>query len=126
VNLGSVLFAVADTPVEPTPELRLAKIPELAFISVPPFKIIGRIHLLPERDLRQALDELHGRFVPVTDATFWSDTVGEAKQSAVMVAFNHDRAQILAPHKEVDPWAGLPRAPGSVAGSGETGEPGAG
>jgi hypothetical protein len=122
VNLAAVLFAVADTPVEPTPELRTIKIHEQAFISVPPFKIIGQIYLLPERDLRQALDELTGAFVPVTQASFWSDTVGEARQSAMMVAFNHNRAQILAPHREVDPWAGLSRAPDGVAGEAPVGE----
>jgi len=114
VNLGAVLFAVVDTPVEPTPELRTVKVVEQAYISVPPFKIVGRIHLLPERDLRLALEELTGGFVPVTEASFWSDTVGEAKQSALMVAFNHSRAQILAPHREVDPWAGLDRSAGAV------------
>jgi hypothetical protein len=115
VNLGAVLFAVADTPVEPTPELRTVKISEQAFISVPPFKIVGKIYLLPERDLREALGELTGAFIPVTEASYWSDTVGEARQSAKMVAFNHARAQILAPHREVDPWAGLSRAPEGAA-----------
>jgi hypothetical protein len=112
VNLGSVLFAVADTTVEATPELRLVKIPEQAFISVPPFRIVGNIHLPPEQNMRLALGELIGRFVPVTDATFWSDTVGEAKTSAVMVAVNHARAQILAPHTDIDPWVGLDRSVG--------------
>lgn len=112
VNLGSVLFAVADTTVEPIQELRLKKIPEQAFISVPPFRIVGNIHLPPEQNMRLALGELTGRFVPVTDATFWSDTVGEAKQSAVMVAVNHSRAQILAPHTDIDPWVGLDRSVG--------------
>jgi hypothetical protein len=120
VNLASVLFAVADTPVEPTPELRLAKVREEAFISVPPFKITGHIHLLPERNLRDALGELTGGFIPVTEATYWSDTVGEAKQTAIALAFNHSRAQILAPHREVDPWAGLDRAPAVSASSGAT------
>jgi hypothetical protein len=109
VNLNAVLFAVADTPVEPVPELRTPKIPERALISVPPFKVVGRIHLMPERDLRDALTELTGHFLPVTDATYWSDTVGEARQTAQMVAVNHERAQILAPFKETDPWAGLDR-----------------
>jgi hypothetical protein len=110
VNLGTVLFAVADTSVEPLPELRMPKIPEQALISVPPFRITGRIHLMPERDLREALGELTGRFIPVTEATYWSDIVGEARTVAPMVAFNHSRAQILAPHREVDPWAGLDRS----------------
>jgi hypothetical protein len=28
-----------------------------------------------------------------------------------MVAVNHARAQILAPHQEIDPWVGLDPAP---------------
>jgi hypothetical protein len=110
VNLASVLFAVADEVVEPTPELRMPKITEQAFITVPPFRVVGTIHLPPEQNMRLALNELTGRFLPVTDATFWSDTVGEGKQSAVMVAVNHSRAQILAPHTDVDPWVGLDRS----------------
>jgi hypothetical protein len=105
VNLGTVLFAVADDVVEPAPELRTMKVSEQALITIPPFRITGRIHLLPERNLIDALGELTGRFVPVTDAAYWSDTVGEARQLATMVAVNHSRAQILAPHREMDPWA---------------------
>jgi len=116
VNLGAVLFAVADSPIEPRPDLRTPKVPEMALISIPPFKITGRIHLLPERDLHEALAELTGNFVPVTDATYWSDTVGEARATAPMIAFNHSRAQILAPHTEIDPWAGVNR--GDTTGTG--------
>jgi len=117
VNLDAVLFVVSDTTVEPRPDLRTPKVTEQAMISIPPFRIIGHIYLLPERDLHDALGELRGRFVPVTDATFWSDTVGEARTSAPMIAFNHNRAHILAPHREVDPWAGLDRS--GEAGSSE-------
>jgi hypothetical protein len=114
VNLAAVLFAVGDSPVQPVPELRTPKIPEQALISIPPFRITGRIHLLPERDLRESLEELTGRFLPVTEATYWSDSVGEARTSAPLIAFNHSRAQILAPHREVDPWAGIVRGPAEV------------
>jgi len=107
INLGAVLFAVADTTVEALPELRTPKTPELAHISIPPFKVLGHIHLLPIGDLRGALRELTGRFLPVTDATYWSDSLGEGRQTAPIVAVNHARAQILAPHRVVDPWAGL-------------------
>jgi hypothetical protein len=109
VNLNAVLFAVADTMIEPRADLRTPKVPELAMISIPPFRIVGRIHILPERDLREALGELTGRFIPITEATYWSDTIGEARLTAPMVAINHERAQIFAPHREVDPWAGLNR-----------------
>jgi hypothetical protein len=119
INLASVLFAVAESPVDPAPELRTPKIAEQAMISVPPFKVTGRIHLLPERSLRDALSELTGHFLPITDATYWSDTLGEARATAPLVAVNHERAQILAPHQYVDPWAGLDRPASAPGPSGE-------
>jgi uncharacterized protein DUF6812 len=115
VNLASVLFAIADAPVESAPEMRTPKVQEEALISIPPFKIIGQIHLMPEHNLRDALAQLTGRFVPVTDATYWSDTLGEARTSSALVAFNRSRAQILAPHRAVDPWEGIQ---GGAAGGG--------
>lgn len=114
VNLGAVLFAVSDQLVDARPDLRTPKIPEMAMISLPPFRITGRIHLMPERDLHEALSELTGSFIPVTEATYWSDTIGEARATAQLLAFNHSRAHILAPHTEVDPWHGLDRS--AVAG----------
>ncbi len=115
VNLSSVLFAVVNEPVAPAPELRTPKIPEEALISIPPFKVTGHIHLMPERSLRDALSELTGNFLPVTSATFWSDVLDEARSSAELLAVNHERAQILAPHRASDPWVGLDSkpAPGS-------------
>ena len=125
VNLAAVLFAVADSEVETRPDLRTPKVPELALISIPPFRVIGRVHVLPERGLGEALSELTGRFIPVTDAIYWSDSIGEARQTAPMVAVNHHRAQILAPHREVDPWAGIDRSAGAGA-TGAAGAPSAG
>lgn len=107
VNLNSLLFAVTDSIVEPVPELRLVKSAEEALIVVPPFKIVGRIHVLPERGLREALSELTGRFIPVTDALYWSDSLGEPKASASFVAFNHARAHVLASHRPQDPRTGI-------------------
>ncbi len=108
INLASVLFAVADVPVEPSPELRTPKRSAEAIISVPPFRITGTIHLTPgEMSLREALSELASAFIPVTNATYWSDRLGEARRSALLVAVNQRRTQILAEHQEVDPWAGL-------------------
>jgi hypothetical protein len=126
VNLGAILFAVSDTTIETRPDLRTPKVPEMAMISIPPFKITGRIHLLPDRDLREALSELTGAFIPVTDATYWSETAAEARATAAIVAINHHRAQILAPHQAVDPWSGLDRS-GAAGGTGIPGgsaEPG--
>ncbi len=99
VNLAAVLFAVADTDVTTVPELRTPKVSETALISIPPFEVVGRVHLLPERNLREALQELTGRFIPITDATYGSEIVGEPSRSAPMVAVNHARAQILSPYE---------------------------
>jgi hypothetical protein len=107
INLDAVLFAVSDTEVDAVAELRTPKSAEKAIISIPPFKLSGSIHVLPGRDMREALQELQGKFLPLTDVTYWSDTVAEPRTSVHVVAFNHRRAQIMAPHKEVDPWAGM-------------------
>jgi hypothetical protein len=106
VNLAAVLFAVASEPVEPLPELRTPKVPETTLISIPPFSVTGRIHLMPERDVQSALLDLHGRFIPVTEATYWSDSLGEARRTAPMVAVNHARAQILSPYGDDAPTGG--------------------
>ncbi|MFL5679743.1 MAG: hypothetical protein ACJ77B_04000 [Chloroflexota bacterium] len=123
VNLASVLFAVGEDPAAATPEMRTPKIPEQALVSIPPFRIVGRIHLMPEGNLRDALEGLKGRFIPITDATYWSDTIGEARTSAAIVAFNHSRAQIMAPHRIVDPWEGINRSE-AAATAGGSAEPG--
>ena len=46
---GSVLFAVADDSREPRPSCARPRSPRGA-ISIPPFKVTGHIHLLPERE----------------------------------------------------------------------------
>jgi hypothetical protein len=122
VNLATVLFAVSNVVVEATPELRMPKTQSQAIVVVPPFKITGTIHLMPEENFRNALRELTGRFLPVTDATYWSDSLGEPRTTTAVVAVNHDRAQILAPHQVVDPWAGMPAAATGQAGE-TTAEP---
>ena len=104
VNLSTVLFAFAAEEMEARPELRTVKVPQRALISLPPFRIVGEIHLLPERELSEALGQLVGRFVPVTGAAYWSERLGEARTQVQMLAFNHARAQILAPYEEHDVW----------------------
>jgi hypothetical protein len=107
VNLASILFAVSLQAIEPVRGLRTQKVSERALVSIPPFRVIGNLHLLSERSLRDSLAELQAQFVPVTDAVFWSERLGEARQSAAMVAVNQARAQILAPFREVIPAADL-------------------
>lgn len=104
VNLAAVLFAVSDEPVEPTPEMRLPKVAQQALVSIPPFRVTGRIHLAAVETLREALGELHQSFIPISDATYWSEALNEPRTKALILAVNHARAQILAPFEERDPW----------------------
>jgi hypothetical protein len=113
VNLSTILFAYEPGDRLSTPfELRTIKVPQPALISLPPFRVVGEIHLLPERHLRDALQELLGRFVPLTGATFWSEPLGIARTSVSMIAFNHARSQILAP------YGGDPAPPDGAAAEG--------
>lgn len=101
VNLSTVLFAYEPGDVQATPpELRAVKIRQSALVSLPPFRVVGELHLLPERSLRDALRELLGRFIPLTGASFWSETLGIPRTTVTMIAFNHERSQILAPFEE--------------------------
>ncbi len=118
VNLGAVLFAAGEARGEAVPEQGTPKVSEPAMISIPPFRIAGRIHLLRERHLRDPIGGLIGRFVPVTDAAFWSEAAGVARQTASMVAFNRARAQIVVPHGEADRSAGLGRSGEADTGGG--------
>ena len=117
INLDAVLFAVVDTPVAPSPELRSPKMQREAIISVPPFWITGTLHLLAgSSNLREALTDLTGRFLPVTDAEYRAPALGLPPQTVLMVAVNHQRAHILARYTEpgdrpadgsqvaADPW----------------------
>ena len=102
VSLASILFAVSLQAVEPIRELRTPKISEPAIVSIPPFRVIGNVHMLPDRSLKDALGGPQSPFVPVTDAVFWSDRPGLGRRHAVMVAVNQARAQIMAPYPETD------------------------
>jgi len=104
INLATVLFGVADQAVEPLPEMRMVKLKQMAILNVPPFHITGYIHLPPESDLHSALQEFEGRFLPVTEATYWSERINEPRTTAAMVAVNHARAHILAPYEQRDVW----------------------
>jgi hypothetical protein len=103
ITLGSILFAVSLQAVEPARGLRTLKVAARAFVSIPPFRVIGTVHLLPERTLRDSLADPRTPFIPVTDAVFWSNRPQHGRQHAAMVAVNQARAQILAPYDEDGP-----------------------
>jgi hypothetical protein len=103
VNLASVLFASSLAAVVPASGLRTPKVAARALVSVPPFRIVGNVHLLPAMTLRDSLAALQGGFIPITDATFWSERLGEDRRTVAFVAVNQSRAQVFAPYNESDP-----------------------
>ena len=116
IDLDTVLFAVATTPVEPVPELRTPKVPEEAIISIPPFRVTGTMHLLPsEGNLRAALSG--SRVVSCRSPRHASRPTTSASRARrrCWSRWNHRRAQILAPHQvrdlrsDVDAPAAWPR-----------------
>ena len=88
-------------------------------ISVPPFKVTGHIHLMPERNLREALTELTGDFLPVTEAAFWSDVLGEARTDGRARRREPRRCPDPGAAHVVDPWADA-RMAGAGAAAGRT------
>jgi hypothetical protein len=108
VNLDAILFATADSPVETNPAMRIVKTAERVVVSVPPFSVAGDVHLLVgDGGVQDGLRTLTEAFVPITNATYWSDQLNEGRRQALLVAVNHRRAHYIAPHRELDPWAGL-------------------
>lgn len=107
INLNTVLFAVSEQTVESKPEFRIPKVREQALVIVPPFRITGHIHLPQAAELRSALMGLTGRFLPVTEVTYWSESLREPQTTADMVAVNHARAQIFAPYEAPNVWGDL-------------------
>lgn len=125
VNLDAVLFAVTSVPVSAPPELATPKAPQNAFITIPPYTIVGAIHLTAGDDLHEGLGKLVGRFLPVTDAAYWSEPLGVDRTEALMVAVNQARALILAPFHEVVPVDDIRRRIGALQASAAA-EPSAG
>ena len=103
VNLEAVLIAIGDSAVAYAPEFHVRKGAERAYISIPPYTVVGHVHLHSGEGLRDGLDMLVGRVIPVTDAVYWSRSLGIHRTSAAMLAVNHARAQILLPFDEGSP-----------------------
>lgn len=116
INVSTVLFAVAGTARDAGEEVLTATAPDQVLVSIPPFRIIGRLQGSGERPLREAVQALRGRFIEIVDAVYSSELAAEARTPASLLAVNRLKAHVIAPHREVDPWAGL--APGAASPTG--------
>jgi len=106
VRLATILFAFTDAsfPGEPDPA------PEhpVLLLAVPPFIVAGTVDALPgQKEFREAVADLPPGFVRVAAASYWSDPLNEGRRRLPFIAVNGARVEVAAPHRDVDPWAGL-------------------
>lgn len=114
VNLAMIILAAPEDAVEPAADAiePAAEAPGTAtrdqvLLAVPPYRITGRLELRNDQDLRDGIEGLSSRFVEVTEATFWSESLNEPRTRAPLVAVNHRRSHVVAPFEERDVWAGV-------------------
>jgi hypothetical protein len=107
VNLGRVVLASLDETAEPAAEAPASTTRDQVLIAVGPYRITGRLDLRNGQDLRRGVEGLESRFVQVSEAVFWSESLNEPRSRVPLVAFNHERAHVIAPFEERDVWAGV-------------------
>lgn len=107
VNLAMVILAALDDEFEEGAEAPEPASGDQVMIGVPPYRVTGHVELGNQRDLRHLLDRMSGRFIEVTDATFWSESLNEPRKRTRILAVNHARAHVVAPFEERDVWAGV-------------------
>jgi len=107
VNLAMAILAALDDEFEDGAEPRERASGDQVMIGAPPYRVTGHVELGNQRDLRQLLDRMSGRFIEVTDATFWSEALNEPRKRTSLLAVNHARAHVVAPFEERDVWAGV-------------------
>src|SRR5207247_6664264 len=107
VNLALVILASPDEAAEPAAAAPTSVTRDQILVAVPPYRITGRVALPNDQDVRQGIGGLRGRFVQVTEAVYWSEAINEPRSRVPLLAFNRERAQVLAPFEERDVWAGV-------------------
>jgi hypothetical protein len=107
VNLGLVVLASLDETAEPAAEAPASTTRDQVLIAVGPYRLTGRLDLRNDQDLRRGVEGLKSRFVQVSEAVFWSESLNEPRSRVPLVAFNHERAHVIAPFEERDVWAGV-------------------
>lgn len=104
IAVGTILFGVSDDPDSSAAAIEIPAVPEKALLIVPPFRLTGFIHHANAVELRSALQASTGRFLPLSGAAYWSDSLREPRTAAELVVVNRERVQVLAPFQERDVW----------------------
>jgi hypothetical protein len=115
IATDSILFAHSTTPTPGSPELRQPRRGVSATLLLPPYTIEGKVHLPYESELTMALAVYEGRFLPITQARYWAELLGEEPRQADLLMVNHALTHIAIPAgAEWNPNAAM-EAPGAAS-----------
>jgi hypothetical protein len=118
VRMDDVRFAVADLPAGIDPDDAPTA---YIMLAVPPFVVTGRLGR-PDRGegIRDLLAVLPDGFVEILGGAYVSEPLGVSQRRSPVIVVNAPRIQALAPHRDVNPWAGLGQARAAMADPGAT------
>ena len=96
VSIDELLFViVAETDAEARPEMRIAKRPVRAQVALPPFRLLGTVHVAQGSRPADGLLNVSDRFVPMTDVTVSSRAHPEMGVPAPAVALQRAMAHVI-------------------------------
>ena len=96
VSIDELLFVVvAETDAEARPEMRIAKRPVRAQVALPPFRLLGTVHVAQGSRPADGLLNVSDRFVPMTDVSVSSTAHPEISLTAPAVALQRAMAHVI-------------------------------
>jgi hypothetical protein len=96
VAVDELLFViVAETDAEARPEMRIPKRPVRAQVALPPFRLVGTVHVAQGSRPADGLLNVSDRFVPMTDVSVSCTAYPEVGLNAPAVALQRARAHVI-------------------------------
>ena len=96
ISIDELLFVVvAETDAEARPEMRIAKRPVRAQVALPPFRLLGTVHVAQGSRPADGLLNVSDRFVPMTDVSVSSTAHPEISLTAPAVALQRAMAHVI-------------------------------
>ena len=96
VSIDELLFVVvAETDTEARPEMRIAKRPVRAQVALPPFRLLGTVHVAQGSRPADGLLNISDRFVPMTDVSVSCTAHPEISLTAPAVALQRSMAHVI-------------------------------
>jgi hypothetical protein len=95
VSVDAILLMVAGDLGGSSAEMRIPKRPVLTQLSMPPFRITGRVHVSTGSESTDGIVMGTDRFIAMTDATIASGVHPDLGRTAGVLAVRRDRAHVI-------------------------------